>query len=105
HKGEQLVDAAPNTSVGPANQPGNSRDILSDCAVRKQADLLDDIADAPPQQHAVDTLNVPPIDEDLAARWLDQPIDHAQCRRLSAAAWADQDADLTRFHRHREIVN
>ncbi len=46
---EQLIDPASDAIGGPAQQARDDANVLADGEVREEPDLLDDIADAPPQ--------------------------------------------------------
>src|SRR5205807_4380876 len=50
---EQLVDPGLDAAALPAEEAGDGGDVGGDVEVRKQSDLLDDVADAPPQRHRV----------------------------------------------------
>src|SRR3954468_12974465 len=62
--------------------------------MRHQADLLDDVADTSAQLDGVLGHDVLTADEDVARRWLDQPVDHREARRLAAARRSDEHTDL-----------
>ena len=46
---DQLVDARVDARLVPPEQLGDGGDVVGDGAVREEPDLLDDVADAPPQ--------------------------------------------------------
>ena len=76
-----------------------------DGLVREEADLLDDVADAPPQLADVARRDVHAVDEDAARGRLDEPVDHLQGRRLAAPRGTDQDADPPRGHGQGEVLD
>ena len=82
---EQLLGACPPPSLGPAEQARHGRDVLEHGLVREQAGLLDHVADAAAQLDRVARLDVHAVEQDLAARRLDEPVDHLERRRLAAA--------------------
>ena len=102
---EQLLGPLLLALARPAEQPRDGDDVLADRLVREQPDLLDDVADAPPQLDDVALGDVLAVDEDLAARRLDEPVDHLQARRLAAAGRPDEDADLAGGHGQAEVVD
>ena len=100
---EQLLDTLLDALTRPAQQARHGGHVLGDGLVRKQADLLDHVADAPPQGAHLDGHDVFAVDEHLAAAGLDQAVDHLQAGRLAAAARADQHADLAGRDQQRQI--
>ncbi len=82
----------------PSEQPGNHRDVLPNRIVRKQADVLDDIADSPPE--LLDGLIGDGLAEyaDGAGARLDEPVDHLQSRRLPGPASPEQNERLPFRH-------
>ena len=91
---EELVDARALPLLVPSEHLRHRRDVVFDRLVREQPDLLDHVADASTQMHRVDVRDVLVLDVDAATRRLDQPVDHAQQRRLAAARRADEHRDL-----------
>jgi hypothetical protein len=69
----------------PAEQLRHGRDVVRHRAVGEESGLLDDIADAAPQLVHGHRREVAPVELDRPARGLDEPVDHAQGRRLPAA--------------------
>ena len=67
---------------------------LGDRLVRKEAHLLDDIADRAAQVVDVVRPGVAIVDADRPLGGLDQPVDHLQRRRLPAPGGTDQDDRL-----------
>ena len=105
HDGQQLVGPLPLPRRGPAQEPWHDDDVLTDRLVREQADLLDHVADAAPQRRHVALRGILAVDEDPAARRLDQAVDHLERRRLAAAGRADEDADLACRNLEAEVVD
>ena len=106
---EQLVDPGVDPLLVPAEQPGHGGHVVPHPAVREQATLLDDVADAAAQLDRVELEDVGAVDEDPPTRGLDEAVDHAQRRGLAAARRADQDAELPVGHdqaqlRHGDVV-
>ena len=91
---EEFVDARPLPVLVPSEHLRHRRDVVFDRLVREQPDLLDHVADASTQMHRIDVRDVLVLDVDAAARRLDQPVDHAQQRRLPTSRGADEHRDL-----------
>ncbi len=102
---EELQRARVDPGTRPAVQPRDGPDVRLDGHVREEADLLDDVADAAPQLHEVLLADALPVDADVAARQLDQPVDEPERRRLATARRPDEHADLTRGDGEREPVD
>ena len=71
--------------------------------MREQADLLNDVANPPPELgdlHAHDVLSV---DQHLAAARLDEAVDHLEAGGFAAATGADQHTDGAGRHRQRQV--
>jgi hypothetical protein len=102
---QQLAHPGPGPLIVPAGQLGHGGDVLADGAVREQADLLDDVADAAPQLGRVDRGHVASVDDDVAAGGLDHPVDHPQGGGLAAARGADQDREVTLGHLEGDVVD
>jgi hypothetical protein len=102
---QQLVDAGGHLLAVPADQPGHDGDVLADREVREQPDLLDDVADAPPQLVGVDVRDVLPVEQDLPGGGLDEPVHHLQGGGLAAARRPDQRDDRAGRHVQVERVD
>ena len=89
----------------PAEQPRNRADVVADGEMRKEADLLDHVADPPPQVRRGRATARSSRRSDVALRDRDEPVDHLHRRRLAAARRADEDADVTRRNRQRKLGN
>ena len=76
-------------------QPGHHADVLGHSHVGEQADLLDDIADMPPQFHLVLAVDIFSVDADGAGIRLQQAVDHLHGGGFTAAGGADQDHELS----------
>src|SRR5450755_2482040 len=75
-------------------QQRNRGDVVDDGAVREEASVLDDVADAAPQLGWGGSRVVAVVDPNPAARRLDHPVDHAQAGCLAAPRRPDEDSDL-----------
>jgi hypothetical protein len=73
--------------------------------VREEADLLDDVADRAAQLGDVVVADLPAVDPDITARERNQAVDELEGGRLASARRADEDADLPRGDREREMVD
>ena len=82
---EDLDRAGPGARLIPAEQPRHGRDIVDHGAVREEAGVLDDIANATAEVRLVQARGVAAIEGDRAARRDDHAVDHAERRRLAAA--------------------
>ena len=91
----QLVDTLLDLRLVPVEETGHGGDVLPDCPVREQPDLLDDVADAPPELVDRNRLDRPTVDADGSRRRLDETVDHLEGRRLPAARRPDEHDDLT----------
>jgi hypothetical protein len=91
---QQLVDPAPDALPVPPEQPGDGGHVVGHGQVREQADVLDDVADAPAQLDGVGRRDIVALQEDAPARRFDQAVDHLQRGGLPAPRRADQHADL-----------
>src|SRR4029079_3967079 len=78
-----------------AEQSRQGGHVVDHGAVRKQAGVLDDVADPAAQRHRVEVLGVAPVEFDRARRRFDQSVDHPHRGRLSAAGRADQGGALS----------
>src|SRR5581483_8389155 len=73
--------------------------------VGEQADLLEDVTDAPPQLSELELTHAAAIDRDVALGDRDQPVDHLQGGGLAAAGGPDEDADVAGCHLEGEILD
>ena len=73
--------------------------------MRKEPNLLDDVADAPPQFGHVLGQDIHAVQQDLARRRLDEPVDHLETRGLAAAGWSDENADGAGRDLERQVVH
>lgn len=88
---EELVDAFANLALGPAEQSRNGGDIVSDGPMGKEADALEDVANAAPQGDRIGIRGVLAVDMDFSGGGFDEPIDHLECGRLAAAGRAEEN--------------
>src|SRR4029079_8557405 len=91
---QQLFGPLAEPGLRPAQQARHGRDVVADRLMREEADLLDDVADAPPELRQLAGPGVDPVDEDPALGRLDEPVHHLERRRLAASRRAPEDADL-----------
>ena len=73
--------------------------------MRKQARLLDDVANPPAERRDLFLEDGPSIDEDVAGRRLDEAVDHLERRRLATAGRPNQHADLPGGDGQRKIID
>ena len=104
HRQELLGASAPSARI-PTEKPRHDADILGDRHVRKKPDLLDHVADAAAQLDRVDGIGVAARDEDLAGGRRDEPVDHAQRRRLAATGRTEQHARFAFAHLEAHAVD
>ena len=90
---EQLLDPRVDPGLRPAEQPRHGGDVLGHRPVREQAVPLDGVADAAAQLVLGHAAVSSPSISTRPADGLDQPVDHAQHRRLAGAGGADHDGD------------
>ena len=102
---QQLLGARPLPRRGPPEQARHDGHVGADRLVREEAHLLDDIADLAPELGRVAAGHVRPVDQDAAARRLDEPVDHLEARGLAAAGRADEHADLAGRDGQRQVVD
>ena len=95
---EQLLHPRVDPLLLPAEEAGHGGDVVGHPAVRKQSTLLDHVADTPAQLDRVHLQDVDPVDQDAAARGLDQTIDHPQRGRLPAPRRPDEHTELAVGH-------
>src|SRR5438128_2082068 len=78
----------------PAHRPWHRSDVVGDRQVGEETDLLDPVADLPPQLHGIEARDVVAVQEDAPPGGLDQPVHHLHRGRLASSRRADQHADL-----------
>ena len=95
-----------------AGDAWSDADILGDGHVREQADALEDIADPPAQRGCGAGGDVLPVQQHLAGRRLDQPVDRLEQRRLARSRRADErneaagrDGEVDAVHRPRLAIS
>src|SRR5918997_595131 len=101
---EQLVHAAVGALLIPSDQTRHGADVLADGAVGEEPYLLDGVADLAPELRPAHRGVLLAVDEDLALRRLDEPVDHPHARRLAATRRPDQDAYLAVLYVERQVV-
>ena len=87
-----------------AEQARGDPDVLRHGHVRKQADALEDVADAAAQQDRIDGPDVLAGDPDRAFARVDQPVDQPQQRGLAGTGRADDGQELPLADRQRYAV-
>jgi hypothetical protein len=87
----QLTNAIANPVFGPIFDARNQLDIFFDGVVRKQADLLDDIAGIAAQPDQIDLVSRYTIDANLAGGLPHQAEDELESRGFTRAAAAQQN--------------
>ena len=102
---EQFRDPFVDPALVPFQKFGDGRDVLADGAVGEEPDLLDHVADLPPEDGGVAVLDGAVADEDVALGHLDGAVDHAHGGRLAAAGRPDQHADLAGRDLEVEVVD
>ena len=104
HHGQHLLHDLGAARLVVLEQLRHDADVLRDRHVRKQADLLDDVADVAAQLDLVGLADVLSADADGAGIRLDEPVDGLQSRRLPAAGGADQDHELPVRDREGQVL-
>jgi hypothetical protein len=89
---------------GPAQKPGNERDILLDGPMGEQPKFLDDVADAPPQIDWVEPVDRLPVQSHCSGARLEHSIDEAESGGLSRAASPEQNQGFSAFEIEAEAV-
>lgn len=92
---EEFRGAGTALSAFPAEEMGDGRGVLQHGPVRKQADLLDHIADTAPEPDRIDGGYVVPVEEYPALARFDQPVHHLHGGRLAAARRSDERDEFT----------
>ncbi len=78
---QKLGHSLGNAALAPAQQPGDSRDVLRHGLMREQADLLDHIPNLPAELVRLPAEHAPSSQQDVAARQRKHPVDqpHRGC--------------------------
>ena len=107
---EQLLRPLALARLRPAEEARDRPDVLADRLVGEEADLLDDVADAPPQVGQLARPGVHAVDQDAPAGGLDQPVHHLEAGGLAAAGRADEhgysaggDVEVQALDGHRAV--
>ena len=101
---EQFVDAGADARLLPALEARHERDVARNRHVGEEADLLEHVADVPPQPDRVPVSGRVPLDADRARARREQPVDHLERRRLARPAAAHEHQRLARLDGEREFV-
>ena len=102
---QQLHRAGPGLRLVPAEQLGDGADVVEHRAVREQAGVLDDVADAAAHLGRVHRAGVLVVEPDAARGGLDHAVDHAEGRRLAAPGRPDEHRDLAGGGLEVEVVH
>ena len=102
---QQLPGARPGLGPAPPVEHRHGGDVVLDRAVREQAGLLDDVADAASQPGRVLRPDVVAVEQDAALGRVDEAVDHPQRRGLAAPAGPDENHRLAVGHVQVEIVD
>ena len=102
---EQLVDPPVDAVPVPPEQLRDGRDVLRNGHVGEQPRLLDHVADPAPQLGDVTVSDAHVADPDVPVRHVDQAVHHLHRRGLATARRPDEDADVPRRDRQREVVH
>ncbi len=105
HHIHQLFGAGFAARFIPAQHARHNGDVLFDGHVRKQANLLDHIADVAAQRHRIHPAGVFAVNQDRAAARCNQAIDHLQGGGFPAAGRAEQDAHFPFGHVQVDVVD
>jgi hypothetical protein len=105
HGREERVDARRDARGLPAEQPRRDADVLRHAHVAEQPEPLEAVADPPPQLVRRERADVLAVEEDRAARGLDEPVDRLERRRLARARPAHEDEELAGRDRERDAVH
>ena len=91
-------------SGGHPSSRGTTPMFAGDGHVRKQPDVLQDVADTPPQTNRLPLARVAALDQDDARIGHQQSVDELEERGLAGAAAADERDDLARFDGEVEVI-
>ena len=105
HHIHQLFGAGFAARFIPAQHARHDGDVLFDGHVRKQANLLDHVADIAAQGDGVHPAGVFTVDQDRPAAWGNKAVNHLQGGGLSAAGRAEQDAHFPFGHGQVDVVD
>ena len=106
---EQFPDARLDAFLLPPKQPGDGRNVVRNTEMRKQPDLLHDVARAPAQLIGIPVTSAARLDKHIAGIGQQKPVDQFEDGALARAAASDQreriaGRDIEREasqHRHR----
>ena len=102
---EQLVRVVPVLAGDPAGQARHGEHVVQHGAVRQQAGVLHDVADAAAQLHGVQGGDVTALDEHAATGGVYHPVHHLQERGLAAAGGAQQHGGGVRGDLEGEVLH
>ena len=101
---EQFADARAHALVLPAFEPRHHGDVVGDGQVRKEPDVLNDVAHGPSQADHIPFARVSALHAHLARLGQQQSIDQLEDRGLAGAARPDERHGLTGIDSQRESV-
>ena len=101
---EQLAHARGDAVVRPPLQPRHDGDVVGDRQVRKEADLLNHVADGSAKADRIPLARVPALHAHVAGVGQEQSIDQLEDGRLAGAARADERERLAGADRQRDVV-
>jgi hypothetical protein len=102
---QQLVYAVGGTRSIPSQQTWDDGYVLANRVMREQTTLLDDVAHVTAQVRAFELLGRGTVDIDDAGARVVEAVDQFEERRLAATGGADEDDELTRLDRQRDLDN
>ncbi len=102
---QELLHPRPGAGAVPAQQARDGGDVLGHGPMGEQADLLDRVADLPPQRRGLALADGAAVEADVARRELGHAVDEAHRRRLAAARRAHQDAHLAGADLEGEVLD
>ena len=99
----ELVHPLVDPRAIPPEQAGHGGDVLANGAVREQANLLDDVPDAEPEDVRLYLERILPVDLDPSRCRLDKAVYKLEGRRLPTSRRADEGDDLTTEELERKV--
>ena len=102
---EELHGAITDPAAVPAEQPWDGTDVVDHGAMREEASVLYDVANAAAQGGRGLVADSLAVDVDVAGGRLDHAIDHPQQGGLATPRWADQHRDLPGGSGQAHVIN
>ena len=100
---QQLVHPSGGARFVPSQQTWDDGHVLRNRVVREQTTLLDDVAHVTAQVWPFELLGGGPVDVDDAAARVVEAVDQFEQGRLAAAGGTDEDDELARLDRQRDV--